>query len=278
MLTILYATISFTLVFITYYTTKKIYKNRYKNAYRRNNNQRLNSVYFPPSQNDILNLYTVATSRTQGLDRLIKSCNDHGIGIHVLGISNKWQGYGNKWLWVAEYIKLQNLPDDSVVAFVDAYDVLALSNPDEILNKFKSFNARAVFSAEIHCYPDPNLSKDYPFSNSRFKYLNSGGAIGYAKDIVRIIDAINFQTTDDDQGAFTNYYLSHPGEIFLDYDCKIFFSLFGVSENDFQLDDFESRVIVMESNQKPCFIHGNGTSTKLLDALHDALSTRQTNS
>lgn len=37
--------------------------------------------------------------------------------------------------------------------FVDAFDIIFQSNPQEILEKFNSFNASIVYSAEKNCWP-----------------------------------------------------------------------------------------------------------------------------
>lgn len=39
-----------------------------------------------------------------------------------------------------------------------SYDVVLTAGKQDILEKFKKFNARVVFSAEGFCWPDPSLS------------------------------------------------------------------------------------------------------------------------
>jgi procollagen-lysine,2-oxoglutarate 5-dioxygenase len=258
-------------VVVTYFFTRKYLREKYKNRYITSNSQRLNSVYYPPAANEKLHVYTVATYPDPALDQLIASCQECGFGIHVLGLSNKWQGFGNKWLWTAEYIRLQKLPDDAIVVFLDAYDVLAVAKPTEIINKFLDFKARVVFSAERGCHPDAEVSHKFPETSSSFKYLNSGGAIGYAGDLLKVIDEIDFATTDDDQRGFINYFLNNPGRIVLDYECAIFLSLFGVDEGELLVDASAGRVRLLGVDTPPCFVHGNGPSISLLNNLQKQL-------
>lgn len=258
-------------IFSTFVLTRYYLRKKYKNRYITSNSQRLNAVYYPPAASEKLHIYTVATHPDPALDNLIDSCNKCGFGIHVLGLSNKWQGFGNKWLWTAEYIRLQKLPDDAIVVFLDAYDVLAVANAEEIINKFLVFNARVVFSAERGCHPDADVSHRFPDTSSSFKYLNSGGAIGYVGDLLKVIDEINFTTTDDDQRGFINYFLSNPGRIILDYECALFLSLFGVEQNEVQVDSSSGRVKLLGAKNQPCFIHGNGPSVTLLNIVHKQL-------
>lgn len=57
--------------------------------------------------------------------------------------------------------------------FVDSYDVIFTGGKGDILTKFFTFEADAVFSAEGFCWPDATLKDKYPESEGK-KYLNSG--------------------------------------------------------------------------------------------------------
>jgi hypothetical protein len=255
----------------THAWARRKYRKRYQKQYQRADTQRLNAVFRPAPNPDALHLFTVATRPDPALDRLAQSCHRQGIGLHVLGLGNLWQGFGNKWLWTLEYLRLQQLPADAIVAFVDAYDVLCLADAAEIVKRFRHRGARIILSAETGCYPDPEMADRYPAASTRFRFLNSGGLIAYAGDLMRVIEAISFQTTDDDQRNFTRYFLAHPDEIELDTRCEFFVSLFGLSENDFQLDREAGRVTLRETGTQPCFLHGNGTSVSLLWTLGQQL-------
>jgi hypothetical protein len=50
-----------------------------------------------------------------------------------------------------------------------------LGTADELLEKFRAMNARVVFSAETGCWPDEELADQYPVTESKYKYLNTGG-------------------------------------------------------------------------------------------------------
>lgn len=50
-----------------------------------------------------------------------------------------------------------------------------LGSPTDILNQFHAMDARVVFSAEPYCWPDQSLADQFPVTESRYKYLNSGG-------------------------------------------------------------------------------------------------------
>lgn len=55
--------------------------------------------------------------------------------------------------------------------------MVLLGSSDEIVEQFKQMDARIVFSAEPYCWPDESLADNYPITESRYKYLNSGGML-----------------------------------------------------------------------------------------------------
>jgi hypothetical protein len=250
-------------VVLTYALTRHRYKTRYRDKYQKADLQRMNAVYTPPPRQR-LHVYTVATQRTPGLEALAASCHRKGLGLHVLGLGNLWQGFGNKYLWTAEYLDLQRLPADDVMVFVDAYDVLALADEAELLAKFDASGARIVYTAEKVCYPDADLAERYPPSPTAYRFLNSGGAIGRVADMRAMIASIGFATTDDDQRAITRWFLEHPGTIALDTRCAFFLPLFAVTDAEIALDTNEGRVTLLATGERPCFLHGNGPSVTYL--------------
>ena len=86
-----------------------------------------------------------------------------------------------------------------IIMFTDSYDVLLLAGKKEILKKFKSFEAKVVFGAEDFCWPDSSLKEKYPKVEAGYRFLNSGGFIGYAADLYNIVSEKPVADTDDDQ-------------------------------------------------------------------------------
>lgn len=111
-----------------------------------------------------------------------------------------------------------------------SYDVIFLSGLEEIISKFKSMNARILFSAEGSCWPDKSLVTKYPPVAQGKRFLNSGGFIGYASDIYAISTYLPIKNRDDDQLFYTNAYLNkklrEEHEIKLDHKSEIFQNLY----------------------------------------------------
>ena len=89
-----------------------------------------------------------------------------------------------------------------------SYDVVVTMPPQEVLDKFKSLDAKIIFGAEAFCRPDANLEEYYPkVGPNQKRFLNSGGIIGYADYLYNMIKNSDIQDTEDDQYIFTRIFL-----------------------------------------------------------------------
>jgi procollagen-lysine,2-oxoglutarate 5-dioxygenase len=113
-----------------------------------------------------------------------------------------------------------------------SYDVIFLASLKKIVDKFKEWqDTRVLFSAEEFCWPDKSLASSYPEVKRGMRYLNSGGFIGYASDIIGILNTKSIEDTDDDQLFYTKIYLDpelrNKYKIQLDHKSEIFQNLNG---------------------------------------------------
>ena len=110
-----------------------------------------------------------------------------------------------------------------------------MSDLDEIVEKFKEFDSRILFSAEGSCWPDASLSSKYPFVARGKRFLNSGGFIGYATNLYSILTDIEIGDEDDDQLLYTKIYLDpelrEKHKIKLDHKSEIFQNLYDAVGN-----------------------------------------------
>jgi len=92
-------------------------------------------------------------------------------------------------------------------------------------------DARVLFSAEAYCWPDKSLATQYPPVSRGKRYLNSGGFIGYASDVYKILETAVIKDEDDDQLFYTTIYLQDElrlrYKIKLDHKSEIFQNLYG---------------------------------------------------
>lgn len=109
--------------------------------------------------------------------------------------------------------------------------MIFLAGLTEIIDKFKSTDARVLFSAEGSCWPDRSLATRYPPVSGGKRFLNSGGFMGYASDVHAILTHAPLKNEDDDQLFYTMAYLDEKlreqHKIKLDHKSEIFQNLYG---------------------------------------------------
>jgi hypothetical protein len=188
-----------------------------------------------------------------------------------------WNGYYDKLKYLKEEIR--NIPDDDIICFVDGYDVLAFANADEIVTKFKEFDCPFVMSAETNCYPawyEINHAPPPASVNTIYRFVNSGGYVAYKRalwDLLTWKPEEEIEKTSNEGGDglyFMKYFTekSKDGLVKLDYEQKIFQTMWAVSWYDFHIQDGRVRNIVL--GHSPCFFHFNGGS-HYINNEHDSM-------
>lgn len=215
---------------------------------------------------------TVATEENQALNRFKDSCHKHRIPYKILGLGQKWTGGPAKNGVLlkpggAQKInllkeELKSYPDlgNHIIMFTDSYDVLFLDGPKEIVRRFRNLKSPVVFSAEKTCWPDETLSEKYPLTLSEYRFLNSGGFIGYGDHINNIINKVSVGNDYDDQLYYTERFLeSLKGNknTILDHQQELFQTL-GDAVNDVEIID--GKLNNTQTNTNPIIVHGNGGS------------------
>jgi len=210
-----------------------------------------------------MKLITVASRlEEQGLNNLIKSAEKFKWNIEI--ICTEWRGFGTKLIEVYNFFYKN--PNVKEVIFVDAYDVLVLSNHEEVIEKIKD-RTKMLVSTEKACYPDASLGSQYPEVDSKWKYINSGTYYAPRDLFMDLIDKNPPLYSDDDQLWMTKMFLSNRDKFVLDYDCEVFQCHSFVAEDDYEYKD--KRVFNLKTKSKPSIIHFNGKSdnTKVLELL-----------
>ncbi len=248
-------------------------KQHYRKKYKQRHTNVLNCASFRPPANDRLFVFAVATHKTRELDRLVRSFTSVGnVSIEIIGLGCKWQGFGNKPLWLREKILQNKLEPQDLVLFVDAYDVVCQSDLCNIVGLFKSFNKQIVFGAERGCHPDPSLADQFPPSPTSMRFTNSGGFIGYAQEILRMVDQSGIQPHEDDQNMACVYSIKNPERVGLDYRAEIFLNLYSVDQTELETIGQSPTTLGkayrwQETGRVPLILHGNGPAKEFLRAI-----------
>jgi len=237
-----------------------------------------------------LKLVTVATDETDGYRRFMRSAEINKLDVEVFGLHEEWlggdmangPGGGHKLNILREGLKKYKDDKNLILMFTDSYDVVLASGESEIMEKFKKSGANILISAEDFIWPDRSLASKYPvLTEDGYRYLCSGGIIGYAPAIYELITIKAVNHTDDDQLYYTHIYLDDREKynIKLDHRANLFQNLNGNTDHvEVQFDGgSNARVLNTRFQTKPVVIHGNGPSKLFLNYLGNYVPNRWTN-
>ncbi|XP_046879304.1 procollagen-lysine,2-oxoglutarate 5-dioxygenase 2 isoform X2 [Hypomesus transpacificus] len=233
-----------------------------------------------PISSDKLLVLTVATQKTDGFRRFMQSANYFNYTVKVLGMGEPWKGGdvgrsiggGQKVRLLKEAMEVLADQENLVVLSVDSYDLIFAGGPDEILRKFQQANHKVLFAAEGLVWPDKRLVDKYPSVRSGKRFLNSGGIMGYAPYVNKVVKQWDLHDNDDDQLFYTKIYLDlsqrNSLNITLDHKCQIFQNLNGAID-EVLLKFGNERVRVRNSvyDTLPVVVHGNGNTKMYLNYL-----------
>nr|XP_023661772.1 procollagen-lysine,2-oxoglutarate 5-dioxygenase 2-like isoform X2 [Paramormyrops kingsleyae] len=223
---------------------------------------------------------TVATRETDGFLRFMQSASYFNYTVKVLGMGDEWRGGdvgsglggGQKVRLLKEAMESLADQQDLVILSVDSYDVIFAGGPEELLRKFRQSNHKVTIAADGLIWPDRSLAEKYPSVRTGKRFLNSGGIIGYAPNVHKIVQQWNLNDNDDDQLFYTKIYLDplqrERLNITLDHKCQIFQNLNGaIDEVLLKFGTERVRVRNTAYDTLPVVIHGNGNSKIYLNYL-----------
>lgn len=143
-----------------------------------------------------LELVAYATDPThEGLSLLQETAQWHGWSpLHVIGTQDGFKAHGlvDKLRALRRFAK--KWPDDTILVFVDGYDVIVNNAPLALETAFLESGRRVLLASELGCCTNKATALAYgnachpawPFTAER-KWLNSGVLVGYARDVRRLL-------------------------------------------------------------------------------------------
>nr|XP_006127968.1 procollagen-lysine,2-oxoglutarate 5-dioxygenase 1 [Pelodiscus sinensis] len=231
-------------------------------------------------QEENLLVLTVATKETEGFKRFKRSAQLFNYKVQVLGLEEEWHGEddkkaaggGQKVRLLKSALKQHEDKEDLIILFTESYDVLFASGPAELLKKFKQAKSKVVFSAETFVYPDRKLEAKYSQVRDGKRFLGSGGFIGYAPNLNKLVEDWKGLDSDSDQLFYTNIFLDPEKReninITLDQRCRIFQNLNGaLDEVVLKFENARVRARNVMYDTLPVLIHGNGPTKLQLNYL-----------
>ncbi|XP_032668644.1 procollagen-lysine,2-oxoglutarate 5-dioxygenase isoform X1 [Odontomachus brunneus] len=235
---------------------------------------------------DVL-VFTVASNETDGFRRYQRSVEIYGFrdNLKILGLGDSWKGGkvtyepggGYKVNLLRKALEDYRNDEKKIVLFTDSYDVIFLGGLSAIVERFLNTGARILFAAEGYCWPDRSLASQYPPVSRGKRYLNSGSFIGYATDLLAILNTAPIEDLADDQLFYTTAYLNDElrarHQIKLDHKSDIFQNLNGaVADVELRFKGEEAYLQNIVYNTVPLVLHGNGFSKLVLNSLGNYLA------
>lgn len=206
-----------------------------------------------------MKVITVATQSEGYFKFLQESFKRHGEELIVLGWNEPWKG----WLWRMQLIQdyLQSLPDDEVVCFIDAYDVILLRPLKDMENLFRRSGSGLIFSCEVQPNLIIKLLNKIVFGGCKEQFVNAGTYIGYVSNIKHMLIQMQLVSdSKDDQIRMNHFCRTFPSLVDIDYDNQYFIvvnnSLQSIVDSDMIISDGN----VTYKRMRPFFAHGNGNT------------------
>lgn len=217
------------------------------------------------SEQQVTIVLTVASDEAKA-KLLYTSAERQKIAVANLGKDVEWKGGNMSGPGGGQKVNLvkqgiADYADDTIVLFVDGYDVVINDDLDTIVERFKDAQCDVLFAAEKTCWPDVNLAGLFPDTGTEYKYLNSGVYIGKVGAIKKLfVDEIG--DAEDDQLYMQKQYLRQAAlgvNAKLDYENYIF-QCVAKTLDDEVLVKQNGQVLNVRTRCCPCIVHGNGGS------------------
>lgn len=216
-----------------------------------------------------MHLCAVATHAERYFPVLLASCKRFGQELEVIGWGKKWTGYHLKLEWMLDYVS--RLPEDDVVCFVDAYDVVLLRSPSDLETVFRGSGSQMIVSCDGRA---GNFVVQY-FIDRIFPRvdgvaINTGAYIAYAGHLRRLLKHLQAASQQfkfgNDQELVATFCRDHAGWIDIDTESQLFLTFYAGSHFSFgssvQTDISTSQKLQLEIVQLPASAESNGLLTE----------------
>lgn len=161
--------------------------------------------------------------------------------------------------------------DCTHILYTDAFDTIAFAGPEEVKLKVRDIGSdktvmngwlagysgyKMIISGEKNCYPHPERAKDYPESNTPWRYVNGGGWLVEIEFFKQLCIKEKLTQQSHDQLWLMECFLNDQQNIKVDTQCEIFQTI--AFSNKEEWEETEDRFRNIGTNTFPVFFHGNG--------------------
>ncbi len=174
-----------------------------------------------------MHVITIATDENDWLNNWKNSAKKWGYQYSILGKGREWKGFSTKIKLIIEFL-LERDPEE-IIAIVDAYDLLFTGPPNELVEKFISFNFPIVAGGEDVCILNCH-KHSCKVNNNRYKWVNGGCVVGYAKELISAYEFTLQVSPEDDQIGVAKYMDANPDKVAVDGNQMIVANIRSTSE------------------------------------------------
>jgi hypothetical protein len=184
---------------------------------------------------------------------------------------------GNEWTWTQRLLIEQKIVQDAayedpdaVFLFIDAFDVITLGRPEEILGKFQRIGKGALFSCVT--YPYPHQCKGFDWKDDGrcdkvshwgaecphwCRFACAGAFMGKAGVLAQIFSENPPGDASDDQCYFNMVLSKRSYDVAIDHRHEVFFSTTDLLQCS--LERRNGRLLVTSTGTLPSVIHFDAT-------------------
>lgn len=161
----------------------------------------------------------LATKRPSGAQNMFATLKKLHWAFDVIGLSMKWTGFRTKTEAYLQYAQKQH--PETLIVFVDCFDALAVRDPKDFEDAFRSFHAAIVVGSCSVCSifncekVDKYWKKWHDDTNAHDHgnlYVNTGFVAGKARSLVKMYQWCVDRKIADDQIAVCRYMNERPEE------------------------------------------------------------------
>ena len=202
-------------------------------------------------------------------DESMASIRRYGLEPVLIG-QGEYQGLGSRPRILKHAIESGKVPTPYML-FMDAWDIVFQDSPEEVLEWHRDRTHLLTWNAEKNCFPAIWMADRHPKTNSPWKYLNSGFAVGETQAFLLALEAMHADEIADDhtnvwgkriepccQFHWMREFILQSVPMALDTQCEICQTMHGVTPDE--LDFSGPKIKNVVTGSKPIALHLNGSS------------------
>lgn len=213
----------------------------------------------------------IPTAPYYSYHQFIASLKKYGYSPTILGtIPDQYIGLGSKPRLLLKHLKERENKTPYIIA-TDAWDVVFMASPDEVMERFKEFNSPFVCNSEQNCFPHTYKEQfDALSPPTKYAYLNSGFIVAETDALIAVLESMNFHVIPEDykdekgtwwcsndQEWYMKEFFKQPVKMVMDYQQYLCQTLHNAKEEEF--DFIGERIKNVLTGTYPLIAHMNGS-------------------